>query len=120
MPRCLGAAQELGWEDKKSVIGVINGNCVMMALLQALPTARHFREGVMVSALGLCMGKRQNEKGKYRPGTRIMYSILVSVKYSSVLYVMGLRLMLYLHTGHLFIFLQQLVNTSLVCGYFAH
>ena len=43
MPRCLGAAQELGWEDKKSVIGVINGNCVMMALLQALPTAGHFR-----------------------------------------------------------------------------
>ena len=43
VPRCLGAAQELGWEDKKSVIGVINGNCVMMALLQALPTAGHFR-----------------------------------------------------------------------------
>ena len=45
--RCLGAAQELGWEDKKSVIGVINGNCVMMALLQTLPTAaKHFRREV--------------------------------------------------------------------------
>ena len=41
--RGLGAAQELGWEGKKSVIGVINGNCVMMALLQALPTTGHFR-----------------------------------------------------------------------------
>ena len=47
-------------------------------------------EGVMVSALGLCLGKRRNEKGKYRPGTRIIYSI-IAVTYSSVLYVMGLR-----------------------------
>ena len=27
------------WGDKKSVIGAINGNCVIMALLQTLPTA---------------------------------------------------------------------------------
>ena len=32
--------EEPGWQgDKKSVIGAINGNCVMMALLQTLPTA---------------------------------------------------------------------------------
>ena len=38
--------EELGWRDKKCVIGAINGNCVMMALLQTLPTAaRHFRRG---------------------------------------------------------------------------
>ena len=36
-----GAAveEELGWGDKNCVIGAINGNCVMMALLQTLPTA---------------------------------------------------------------------------------
>ena len=47
-----GAAveEELGWRDKKCVIGAINGNCVMMALLQTLPTASsHFGGGVMVS-----------------------------------------------------------------------
>ena len=60
MPRCLGAAQELGWEDKKSVIGVINGNCVMMALLQALPTAGHFRGGCN----GFCPWSLLEEKTK--------------------------------------------------------
>lgn len=48
----VGAAveEELGWRDKKCVIGAINGNCVMMALLQTLPTASsHFGGGVMVS-----------------------------------------------------------------------
>ena len=60
VPRCLGAAQELGWEDKKSVIGVINGNCVMMALLQALPTAGHFRGGCN----GFCPWSLLEEKTK--------------------------------------------------------
>ena len=57
--RCLGAAQELGWEGKKSVIGVINGNCVMMALLQALPTAGHFR-----GCNGFCPWSLLEEKTK--------------------------------------------------------
>ena len=63
--------EEPGWgRDKKSVIGAINENCVMMALLQTLPTAA-LPATLGGSCNGFCplvlaAGKRHRQSGRIR------------------------------------------------------